>query len=250
MKVKTAFKRKYLDIPTTQNVAIHLEPANVGDRILANILDSLIIFGLIIGLFFIVSFLERTGQVNVLIRSLLVIMLVLPYFFYHLLSEIFLNGQSIGKRQMKIRVVCLDGTAPRLSHYFMRWLLRFVDSLFFGVVAIVVVTLNNKGQRLGDMAAGTAVIKDTPNIELGKILAYEFLGDKNYQPVYLQAQMIPYQEIEQIKALIRQKPSPENTTALERFAQQYRKTLGISSKEAPYIFLKTLVQDFVYLTGT
>lgn len=249
MKIKTALKNKYVEIPTTQNVAIYLEPANVGDRILANILDSLIIFGLMIAIFIGISFVERWGYYNVYIRSLFVIILVMPYFFYHLLSEIILHGQSLGKRQMKIKVVCLDGTSPRLSHYFMRWLLRFVDLLLLGVVAIVVITLNNKGQRLGDIAAGTTVIKLSPNLELQKILEYEFLGQRNYQPVYQQAQMIPYQEIEKIKHLIRQKSSPENNTTLNQFAQQYRRKLGIDSKEPPYIFLKTLVQDFVYLTS-
>lgn len=252
MKTKTN-----ISVPTAQNVPLYLEPASIGDRILANILDSLIIFGLMIGLMivlmivliFFMTFLSRLGlNDEVYVEPFITVAFLGSYLFYHLISEIFLNGQSIGKRQLKIQVKRLDGTSPKISNYILRWITRPVDLVFFGMIAIITITLNNKGQRLGDIAAGTTVIKLRPNLDLNKILAYEYLDDTRYSPVYSQAQMIPQQEIEVIKGLIRQKHSSQNTQDLERLANNYQQELGIHSKEPPYIFLKTLVKDFIYLT--
>jgi len=60
-----------------------------------------------------------------------------------------MNGQSVGKRAMNIRVINLDGTQPTLGAYLMRWLFRLVDTMIFGsVVALVVASANGKGKEL------------------------------------------------------------------------------------------------------
>src|ERR1700760_3282022 len=51
----------------------------------------------------------------------------LPPLFYHLLSEITLNGQSVGKKAMGIRVIAADGGHPTISQYLIRWSFRLVD---------------------------------------------------------------------------------------------------------------------------
>src|ERR1700743_1660022 len=57
----------------------------------------------------------------------IVFLFILPYLFYHLLCEIFLNGQSIGKRAMHIKVISADGGQPSISQYMIRWLFRMID---------------------------------------------------------------------------------------------------------------------------
>ena len=52
------------------------------------------------------------------------VILYLPFFFYDFLCEIFLNGQSIGKKILKIKVVKIDGTQPGLGSYFLRWIYK------------------------------------------------------------------------------------------------------------------------------
>lgn len=106
-----------VDIRTTQNVSIHYPVASVGDRILAYIVDSLIIFLFVI--LVIVLFLNVAPNVTN-DDSFVWIMLVLvfiPILFYHLLFEIFMNGQSPGKRAMSIQVVKLNGTQPSIGDY-------------------------------------------------------------------------------------------------------------------------------------
>src|SRR5258706_8910407 len=141
-------------VRTTQNVLIDYPIAGLFDRILAFVLDCLVFFA-----YFILAF-SIFGAFNFL-NSWLVILLYLPIFFYHLTFEIAMNGQSPGKRAMGIRVVRLDGDSPTLANYILRWILWPVDVLFSGSVAITCILLTEQGQRLGDVAAGTTVIKLT-----------------------------------------------------------------------------------------
>ncbi len=88
------------------------------------------------------------------------VILFLPLFFYHLLCETYLNGQSFGKKIMKMRVVKLDGTQAGIGSYFLRWILAPIDIYFtYGSVGLVTMIVNGKGQRLGDLAAHTTVVK-------------------------------------------------------------------------------------------
>lgn len=58
-----------------------------------------------------------------------------------------------------MRVVKLDGTQAGIGSYFLRWILTLIDYSFFGAVGIITLMMNGKGQRLGDLAANTTVVK-------------------------------------------------------------------------------------------
>src|SRR4029077_19753394 len=89
-----------------------------------------------------------------------IVVLVIPFALYNLLFEIFMNGQSPGKRAMDIKVLRLDGTPATVGDYIMRWLFALVDvHLFSGLIAVLCIAIGGKGQRLGDMVAGTTVVK-------------------------------------------------------------------------------------------
>lgn len=66
-----------------------------------------------------------------------------------------------GKNLMNIRVVKADGSTPGISSYLLRWLLFPIDSLLTGGFGLLVVLLTKNSQRMGDLAAGTMVIKET-----------------------------------------------------------------------------------------
>jgi uncharacterized RDD family membrane protein YckC len=72
-----------------------------------------------------------------------------------------LRGQSIGKRAMKIRVVRRDGTRLRPQHCAARNVLRFIDNVFISVPCLLL-TGRKRRQRLGDLAAGTIVVRSDP----------------------------------------------------------------------------------------
>jgi uncharacterized RDD family membrane protein YckC len=91
---------------------------------------------------------------------------MLPILFYDLYMEYLLNGQTPGKKLMKIRVVRLDGEKPELRHFAIRWAFRVVESASFfgGIVPISSYLLTSRKQRLGDLAADTTVIKVTDEL--------------------------------------------------------------------------------------
>ena len=150
-----------IEIQTTQNVHIEYSVASVGDRVVAGLIDQLIMIGYLIAIiFFYLWLLNVTEGTSFSYPVAYFVILFLPLFFYHLLCETYLNGQSFGKKLMKMRVVKLDGTQAGIGSYFLRWILAPIDIYFtYGSVGLVTMIINGKGQRLGDLAAHTTVVK-------------------------------------------------------------------------------------------
>ncbi|MFD5829786.1 RDD family protein [Lentzea sp. NPDC060358] len=69
------------------------------------------------------------------------------------------GGSTPAMRWFGIRITTLRGGEPSLKDYFVRWLLMVVDGLFLGVVGAVLIALTPRNQRLGDMVAGTVVVR-------------------------------------------------------------------------------------------
>ena len=143
-------------IETAQNVSIQQNVASVATRIGSYLIDGLIIVGYYLIAIWIFNALDMSLGIEMWVVYLL---LGLPVFFYSLIFEVLMYGQTPGKYVNKIRVVKIDGSKPTFSSYLLRWMLRLIDiSLASGSVALLTILLNGKGQRLGDMAAGTTVI--------------------------------------------------------------------------------------------
>ncbi len=150
-----------LQINTTQNVNISFKAASLGERILAFLIDAIVLIAYLISTFFL---LEKMGLKNfddqwskIAVASLV----FLPAMFYTLISEVYMEGQTFGKKVLKIKVVKIDGYQASFLDYFMRWVFRLVDVYLMGgtgAVAILSVAISKDSQRLGGMASGTAVI--------------------------------------------------------------------------------------------
>src|SRR5690606_27991971 len=84
---------------------------------------------------------------------------------------------------LKIKVVKIDGYQASLADFVIRWLFRIVDlNMMSGVVALVAIVTSAKNQRLGDMAAGTAVISLKNQVNISHTILEEL--DATYQPTY------------------------------------------------------------------
>jgi uncharacterized RDD family membrane protein YckC len=126
-----------IKVNTSQHVDIDYPVAGLGERIAARLIDLAAFFGLYM-LFILFGLL--TGPETVL--TVLMIGLAAFYVFYNLICEVFMNGQSLGKRLMKIKVISIDGAQASIGQYFIRWLFRLVDfaltAQIGGLIAVAV----------------------------------------------------------------------------------------------------------------
>jgi uncharacterized RDD family membrane protein YckC len=230
-------------IETAQNIGIHQNVAGIGDRILAFLLDILIIIGYAILASFAIDGLGM--EKGELWAYYLVI--GLPIFLYYLLWEIFNNGQSPGKVALEIRVVKLDGSRPRFTQYLIRWLLRLIDiSLSSGSIAVVTVLLNGKGQRLGDLAAGTTVITEKKQVNISHTLLMDVKD--NYMPHYPQVTLLKDLDIQNIKNVYENAKIQGNHRVIIRLSDKISKILEVHPEELPAEFVQTVLKDYSYYT--
>jgi len=194
-----------IGIETTQNVDINYRIASLGDRVIAQILDTLIIWGYFFALIILWIYLfDSYSNSPYFYPVALFIILFLPAFLYDFIFEVFFNGQSLGKKIMKIKVVKIDGTQPGIGSYFLRWILKPIDVFFtYGAVAIITILINGKGQRLGDLAANTTVIKIKAYVKLEDILVPEL--KENYNTEYPQVSVLSDNDIQIIKDVLSHK---------------------------------------------
>jgi uncharacterized RDD family membrane protein YckC len=235
-------------INTTQNVNINFNLASLGDRMLAFIIDLIIIlaYSITIGLF--VSFFDITDGMDQWSESAVYIVFFLPAMFYTLAFESLLEGQTIGKRVMKIKVVKIDGYQASFGDYLIRWVMRLVDiysnSAMAGVIAIVA---SKNAQRLGDMAAGTAVISLKNKFTISSTIL-EDIGDA-YQPIYPLVVKLSDNDARIIKnsfTVAEKKKDTETLRKLRIKIEEVTSTKNVSGNDID--FIKTVLKDYNYYT--
>ncbi len=230
-----------INVRTTQNVLIGYPLAGLFDRVLAFILDLFIFIAYLI-LTFVIFY-----NLN-LVTTWTSILIYLPVFFYNLIFEIIMNGQSPGKRAMKIKVVRLDGASPTIANYIMRFILWPVDIVLSGSIAITFILLTKNSQRLGDLAAGTTVVKlaNTPTVTSQKIL--EGLH-QNYTPSFPQVMNLSDRDISVIQEALDVNVQLGNDRPIYLLADKLKRLHGIQSDLSPSQFLHTVLKDYHYLTS-
>lgn len=231
-----------VNIRTTQNVAIDYAPAGVSDRIGAFLIDTVITIAYLFLAFWLLA-MVAIGNGWLFFGA------YFPVFFYHLICEIAFNGQSLGKKQMNIKVVRLDGSPATIGGYILRWILRPIDvGMASGVVAILCIMLSNKGQRLGDMAAGTTVIKIGGRVNVTSHQLIKNL-DNDYQPVFAEAEHLSSEDVNIIKEALRVNKEQANNQPVLAVTEKVKAHLNIQSDLPPVKFLYTVLKDYSHLTS-
>ncbi|MGE0587814.1 MAG: RDD family protein [Cyclobacteriaceae bacterium] len=232
-----------INVRTTQNVFIQYPVASVGDRIVAFLLDRLILIAYTVFIFALFINLEMR------VTWLWYAFLGIPWIFYHLFFEIVMNGQSPGKRVMKVKVVRLDGTPPTIGNYLMRWIFSFIDYYFLsGVIAMIVIATGGKGQRLGDLVAGTSVVKLVEQQEISSNQIF-VKAEEDYVPTFAQVIQLTENDIELIQRALEVNRDQGNSQPVLAVTEKIKALLGIKTDLPPVKFLYTIVKDFNHITS-
>ena len=148
-----------ITVPTAEGIELELTLAGLGSRFTAALVDGIIRTAIMFALIFLLG---QTGDDGSgLLVALFFIMIFLVYFGYDVLFEVLASGQTPGKRWSRLRVVRLRGEAVGFTASLIRNVLRIVDFLPGGyIVGIVSMLVTRHNQRVGDLAAGTIVVRD------------------------------------------------------------------------------------------
>ena len=157
-----------LVVATPERVSFDYQVAGLGTRAIAQVLDMLIIFGILTAVFFVASAVALVGSTGALL--VLAIGSFVVIFGYFWVSESLWSGQTIGKKAFRLRAVGDRGEPLTFAQAGIRNIVRIVDFLPYAYgVGLIVLFVNGKGKRLGDLAAGTIVVKDSDHIWLWQL---------------------------------------------------------------------------------
>ena len=233
-----------LQINTTQNVLIKYTAAGAGERLLAFIIDMTIKAGYLLimsGIFDVFENMDEWSQIG--INTIL----SLPVVFYTLVQELYLDGQTLGKKALSIRVVKIDGYQASLTDYVIRWFFRIVDIYILGL-GFFFIAFSKKSQRIGDIVAGTSVISLKNNIKMSHTIL-ENLKD-GFVPTYPSVIKLSDNDARIIK----------NTFLIAKEANDFKTLIKLRNKivevaeikdnrhSNDIVFIDTILKDYNYYT--
>jgi uncharacterized RDD family membrane protein YckC len=212
------------------NVIQQAATASLGARLVAFVIDGFLlsVYLVVIGSIFLSSDIEDLFMWSVFV--------VIPLLFYTMIFEISMNGQTPGKRAMQICVVSLDGSSASSGQLVVRWFFLIAGFYFLsGVIAAVIVLANGNGQRLGDIIAGTKVVK---------VEARESISDQVYIPKFPMVKLLGADDIALIERALNADREFDNRTPIEMVTRKIKSLLAIETDLPASEFLSALVSDY------
>ena len=233
-----------IEIKTAHNIVLDFGLASLMQRILAFGLDLLFQYIISLVLALIIGSISSSDTAFFLIAPI--------WIFYHLFFEIFNNGQSLGKKIVKIKVVSISGRSVSLKSSIIRWAFRLIDILFSsGFLAMISIFSSEKSQRIGDLLADTTVISLSENNYTG-LSAISKLDQLSYEVKFPGVVIYNDEDMLLLKhTLQRLKNSPN--TATQSFsvtlAKKIKSDLNLPNQKIGTVkFLKRILQDYIMIT--
>jgi uncharacterized RDD family membrane protein YckC len=236
-----------LIIETPERVELHFVLANVGNRFLAAAIDHLIQGALLFGvglLLYAISGWQFGGGIGMWAAAIAVLIIFVIVWGYFVLFETVWNGQTPGKRIMKLRVVREDGRPIRFYEAFVRNLLRLLVDLmppFSYAIGVVSIMFSPRSKRVGDLVAGTVVVKErateAPSLEeIIRISDTEQRRMEQAAPFQADMRLLNEQELAAIAAFLKRRyelPDRSRNALAARIAGPVALKLGIAGGALP-----------------
>ncbi len=167
-------------ITTPEQVTITLPLAGVGTRLLAALLDALVMLGVILAALIAIVLvgsliaLQPQGVAAGSVLSAFALLFLFGFVFaYYAGLELLWDGQTVGKRVLKLRVLRDNGTPVDAAAVLARTVVRLVDFLPFGyLVGLISMVVDGRARRLGDIVGGTIVVREWDSAPILREIAY------------------------------------------------------------------------------
>ena len=258
-------------IETPFNISLEFEIAEAHKRLFAYMIDFSILLLFFTGMKYLyyggfnfkgIGMLKSNMGLDILTISL-------PMLLYSLVGEVMMNGQTIGKKALKIRVISLDGGEPSLAQYVVRWIFKVFEwpfffgytffslenvfgyviiTAFWGVVVLIIIAVSKKNQRLGDLAANTVVVNTESPFSVEDTIFME-VPENGYRPMFPEVLKLSDRDINTIKNVVNLYYKEHNVQTCQRLAGKVKEILGIDTDMKPIHFLEKLLLDYNYLAS-
>ena len=254
-----------IQIATAFNIDLEFEIAEFHKRLLAYIIDFAL---MLIYIFAMKNFLYTGLNIDFESNMGLDILIVsVPMLLYSLLTELWMNGQTVGKKIMGIRVISLEGGEPTFGQFLLRWVTKFFEWPFlfgyvffskenligyafitalFGIAVVITIAVTGKSQRLGDLAAGTVVVNTKSKLSVQDTVFME-VNKTDYKVMFPDVMRLSDRDINTIKTVLMQANKRSNYDMCHRVAIKVKEVLKINTDLYPDQFLEKLLEDYNYL---
>ena len=251
-----------IQISTPFNIDIEFEIAAFHKRLLAYCIDFIMLALYMYSMLYLLFGGFRVGEGS---YGFVFIILVIPMLSYTMLSELWMNGQTIGKKIFKIKVVSLDGGEPTLGQYALRWFMRFYEWAFIifflfwgnglwgifwlvtgGITSIIIISISPKSQRLGDIVAGTVVVETVSKLSVDDTI-FMHVAQTDFKVKFPEVMRLSDRDINTIKNVINQAKKTNTYDMCNRIAVKVQDVLKVPTDMYAMDFLEKIMEDYNYL---
>jgi len=241
-----------IQINTTQNVNIEMRLASLGERLLAAIIDLIIIIAFIYVISQIISTFNLINyDMNQWSKIAIYSLLFLPAMIYTLVSEIFFKGQTLGKKVLKIKVIKTDGYAAGFGDYFARWIFRIVDIWLLGltpIIGIISIVVSKDNQRIGGLASGTAVISLKERYQINHKILKE-TQQETYKATYPSVIKLSDNDIRIIRNTFNTARKSKDIETINKLRIKIEKITDTKKENLTNTeYIKRIIKDYIHYT--
>jgi uncharacterized RDD family membrane protein YckC len=254
-----------VQINTAFNVGLDFEIAPFHKRLVAYIIDFVVLVIYLYVMKFVLYEVLNLSEENAM--GLDILLISIPMLFYSLITEVLMNGQTIGKKIMQIRVISLEGGEPTLGQFMLRWITKFFEwpflfgyiyavsvaifvyamaTGFLGIAVVIIILSTKKNQRLGDIAAGTAIVDAKTTMNINDTI-FVNVNTNNYKVLHPEVMRLSDNDINTIKTVLTQARKNHNHDICMRVEYKIKEVLKIESKLSSIDFLEKLLEDYNFL---